>query len=252
MGDELERGIEEKLGVVVPGRWFLLGFTNTFGAGRDIASFDDFKGARIRVPGSAGFIARYKELGAEGISIPFPDVPLALSQGTIDALLTTHETVRSAKLYEAGVKSVFIDQVSVIYYIRLVNEDFWTGLTEEQRKAFTDTWESVIDEERAEALRRQDSAAEENAANGIVIHRPDPADVTAVNERLLALVTRNRGRAQHRSRGRGAGERRDCQAELTSRLGHAGRTAACPPALLAPQRFRWPVPSPCSMRWSAF
>ena len=188
LGDALAKGIEDKLGVVVPGRWFLLGFTNTFGAGRDMTSFEDFSGARIRVPGGAGFIARYKALGAEGISIPFPDVPLALSQGTIDALLTTHETVRSGKLYEAGVKSVFIDQVSVIYYIPLVNKAFWDGLSDGQRTAFTETWESVIEEERAEALRRQDSAAEENAKNGIVIHLPDPAAISAVNERLLALV----------------------------------------------------------------
>ncbi|MDP1670098.1 TRAP transporter substrate-binding protein DctP [Phaeovulum sp.] len=188
LGAALAANIGDKLGLVVPGRWFLLGFTNTFGAGRDLTSFADFKGARIRVPGGAGFIARYKALGAEGVSIPFPDVPMALSQGAIDALLTTNETLRSAKLFEAGVKSVFVDQVSVLYYVPLVNKKFWDSLSAEHQKAFRDAWESVIDEERAEAVRRQAAAAEENAANGVVIHEPDPAELAEVNARLLALA----------------------------------------------------------------
>lgn len=188
LGERLGAGIEETLGLVVPGRWFLLGFTNTFGAGTEIANFSDFEGARIRVPGGAGFIARYRALGAEGVSIPFPDVPLALSQGTVDALLTTHETLRSAQLHEAGVRSVFLDQVSVLYYVPLVNKGFWDGLTEDHRSAFRDAWESVIDEERTEAMRRQNAAAEENASNGVVIHEPDPAEVAEVNARLLELA----------------------------------------------------------------
>lgn len=188
LGQQLAKGIEDKLGIVVPGRWFLLGFASTFGAGKDIKSFADFKGLRIRVPGGAGFIARYRALGAEGVSIPFPDVPLALTQGTIDALLTTNETLRSGKLYEAGVKSAFVDQVSVLYYIPLVNKAFWDKLSAEQQKQFRDAWESVIPDERVEAMRRQDAAAEENAKNGVIIYKPEPAELAEVNAKLLALV----------------------------------------------------------------
>src|SRR5690606_35539263 len=141
LGQQLAKGIEDKLGVVVPGRWFLLGFASTFGAGKDIKSFADFQGLRIRVPGGAGFIARYRALGAEGVAIPFPDVPLALTQGTIDALLTTNETLRSGKLHEAGVKSAFVDQVSVLYYIPMVNKGFWDKLSADQQKQFRDAWE---------------------------------------------------------------------------------------------------------------
>ncbi len=188
LGAALATNIESKLGLVVPGRWFLLGFTNTFGAGRTMTSFADFKGARIRVFGGAAFIERYKALGAEGVAIPFADVPMALSQGTIDALLTTNETLRSAKLFETGVNSVFVDQVSVLYYVPLVNKAFWDGLSDDHQKAFKEAWESVIDDERIEALRRQDAAAEENAANGVVIYTPNPTELAEVNARMLALA----------------------------------------------------------------
>lgn len=188
LGKQLAAGVAAKLGVVVPGRWFLLGFTNTFGANKEIKSFADFKGARIRVPGGAAYIARYKELGAEGVSIPFPDVPMALSQKTIDALLTTAETARSGKLFESGVRGMFRDQVSVLYYVPLVNKGFWDKLTEAQQKAFTETWDSVIDDERAEAVRRQASAVEENAKNGIVVYEPDAAELKDVNARLIGIA----------------------------------------------------------------
>jgi C4-dicarboxylate-binding protein DctP len=188
LGQQLAKAVEDKLDVVVPGRWYLLGFANTFGAGKEIKSFEDFKGTRIRVPGGAGFIARYKALGAEGVSIPFPDVPLALSQGAIDALLTTNETLRSAKLYEAGVRSTFVDQVSVLYYLPLVNKAFFEGLSPEHQAAFREAWEEQIDGERVEAMRRQQAAAEENEKNGVAIYQPDPAEFAKVNETLLALV----------------------------------------------------------------
>lgn len=188
LGQRLAKGVEDKLGVVVPGRWFLLGFASTFGAGKEVRSFADFPGLRVRVPGGAGFIARYRALGAEGISIPFPDVPLALTQGTVDALLTTNETLRSAKLYEAGVRSAFVDQVSVIYYIPLVNKAFWDKLTDDQRKQFAQAWDGVIDGERAEALRRQAAAAEDNAKHGVTIYTPRADELVKVNAKLLALV----------------------------------------------------------------
>lgn len=188
VGKLLTKRTEEKLGVIVPGRWFLLGFASTFGARREIKSFADFKGGRFRVPGGAAFVARYKALGGEGISIPFPDVPTALSQGTIDGLLTTNETIRSAKLHEAGVKSAFVDQVAVIYILPMVSKSFWSKLGEKHRKAFADTWESVVDGERAEALRRQDAAAAELAKAGVKYTQPDPAELKAVNERMNALI----------------------------------------------------------------
>lgn len=188
LGQELAKRIEDKLGLVVPGRWFLLGFLSTFGAGKDLKSFDDFQGIRIRIPGGAAFMERYKSLGAEGVSIPFADVPLALTQGTIDALLTTNETLRSGKLHEAGVKSAFVDQVSVLYYVPLLNKKFWDGLSEEHQKAFTEAWESVIDEERVEALRRQAAAGAENEANGVIIYEPDPEQLAKVNAQLLEQV----------------------------------------------------------------
>jgi TRAP-type C4-dicarboxylate transport system substrate-binding protein len=188
VGKTLARSIETRLDVIVPGRWFLLGFASSFGAGKPIRSYDDFKGMRVRTPGGAAFSARYGALGGEGISIPFPDVPMALSQGTIDALLSTDETVRSGKLYEAGVKTGFVDRISVLYYVPLVNKAFWNKIGDANRKIFLQTWDSIIDDERTDALKRQDQAQQDNAKGGIVYTTPTPEATAAVNAKLLELL----------------------------------------------------------------
>lgn len=188
VGQTLASNIEEQLGVVVPGRWLLLGFVSTFGTGEPLDSFADLKGKRIRVPGGAATIARFRALGAEAIAMPFNDVPLALTQGTIDGLLSTNETVRSAKLFEAGVTSAFNDQVSVYYYIPLVNARFWDGLSDEHKTLFADIWNDLTDDARTEAMSRQNAAAQENQTNGVKIYQPSLEELAEVNALLAPLV----------------------------------------------------------------
>lgn len=188
VGARLTSDIEDQLGVKVLGRWLLLGFVSTFGASEPITSFADLEGKRIRVPGGAATIERFRALGAEAIAMPFNDVPLSLTQGTIDGLLSTNETIRSAKLYEAGVNSAFVDQVSVYYYVPLINQRFWQGLTDEQRTIIADTWNELAVHARIEAMARQDAAEQENAGHGIAVYRPSPEELAIGNEKLLPLV----------------------------------------------------------------
>ncbi|GIK82640.1 MAG: ABC transporter substrate-binding protein [Alphaproteobacteria bacterium] len=188
VGKELAEGFASKLGVVVPGRWYLLGFGTTFGAGKPIRSFADYNGARIRVPGSAAYIERYRVLGAEGLSIPFPDVPLAISQGTIDGLMTTNETVASFRLHETGLKTALMDQSAVLYFVPLVSPSFWDKIGDDNRKAFVDAWESLVDGQRAEAVKRQAAAQVQNEKNGIETFIPSAEELAAVNAKLAQAI----------------------------------------------------------------
>lgn len=188
VGQRLKTDIENQLGVVVPGQWLLLGFVSTFGAGDPIESFADLKGKRIRVPGGAATIARFRTLGAEAIAMPFNDVPLSLTQGTIDGLLSTNETIRSSKLSDAGVNSAFADQVSVYYYVPMLNKRFWDGLSEEHQTIFVETWNELAGNARLEAMRIQEAAALENEKNGVAIHVPSDEELAQVRELLAPLV----------------------------------------------------------------
>jgi TRAP-type C4-dicarboxylate transport system substrate-binding protein len=144
------------------------------------------KGMKIRVPGGAASVAHYQALGGNSIAMPFADVPLALSQGTIDALLTTNETIRSGKLVEAGVKHGFVDYVVALWYVPIVSKQFWTRLSPAHQKAFTEIWDGLIDKEREDALKRQASAREENQKAGIAYIEPSAAELEASRKLLMA------------------------------------------------------------------
>lgn len=188
LGQTLAKRLEERLGVIVPGRWLLLGFVHSYGGRKELATFTDFAGARIRIPGGPAYAARLKALGANPVSMTFGDVPLALSQGTIDGLLTTDETIRSGKLVEAGVKYGLVDYVSPLYYVPIMNPKFINGLKPEHRKIVLDTWNSLIDGERTEAMVRQTAARQENTAAGIKYSEPSPATLAEVRSKLMQTL----------------------------------------------------------------
>jgi len=187
-GKEMQKRLAERLGIVVPGRWLLLGFVHTYSTKKPLQTFDDLKGMKIRIPGGPVFVSRLNALGASAQNIPFGDVPIALSQGTVDGLLTTDETIRSGKLTEAGVRFGFHDHIAVLYYVPIVSLKFWSNLSQAHRKAFVESWDSVIDGERREAQARQLQARKDNEAAGMRYVVPDQASLGAVRDKLAATV----------------------------------------------------------------
>ncbi|MBS0550678.1 MAG: nicotinate-nucleotide--dimethylbenzimidazole phosphoribosyltransferase, partial [Proteobacteria bacterium] len=63
-------------------------------------------------------------LGEMGIAntTAWPNVPLALSQGTFDAFVSTDESCNSAKLWEAGVKYSYADHQFMGQYIPMMSK----------------------------------------------------------------------------------------------------------------------------------
>jgi TRAP-type C4-dicarboxylate transport system substrate-binding protein len=186
IGNQLNKGLEASLESVVLGRWMGFGAGNTFGAGRSITSFDDLKGAKIRIPGGLANTARFKALGAVPTVLPWPDTPLALQQGTVDGLLTTFESAASAKLYESGVKTAFEDNQYFGFFVPLVSNTFWHKAPDSVKELLNSTWADMIDDGRASAADAQLEARQTLIDNGVVITVPDAADVAATRAEMIA------------------------------------------------------------------
>lgn len=184
-GQVVSAALEKKLDVKVLGKWFDLGASHTYFAGRKVETYDDMKGAKIRFPGGAGLSARLEYLGATPVLVPWPDVPLAMSRGNFDGLITTNESVKSAKLWESGLTSVFEDYQTVGQYIPMVAGDFWKKLTPDQQQLMTDLWDEVATEERAAALAAQLEAGEEAKRHGVVFVTPTPEQRSAMRRGMM-------------------------------------------------------------------
>lgn len=183
-GSHVASQIEAKLRVKVLGPWIDLGFQNWYTTKKPMTSTDDLKGLKIRSPGGAGISWRISFFGGIPNTTAWPNVPLALSQGTFDGFVSTNESCATAKLWEAGVKHSYQDHQYVGQYMPMVSVAFWSKLTPDQQKLMTDLWAQNIGTYRANALAAQERARQAMETNGVIFTDPS-ADQLAASRKLL-------------------------------------------------------------------
>lgn len=184
-GQELYDRIEKKMGVKVIGRPLDLGYGTVFSVNKKISKASDMVGMKMRVAGGAAMLDRYRVFGASPVKIGLADLPQALQRGTVDGFWSTHETVRSSKLWDAGVKYAFEDRQGYAQYIPMINGKTWKSLPVDLQKLITDTWEGMIDRARILAQETQATAQKINAEHGIESIIPDTEDSLQMRQKLL-------------------------------------------------------------------
>jgi TRAP-type transport system periplasmic protein len=185
-GKALAEKFEKKLGVKVIGKWLDLGFQHTFSTAKAIKVHSDMEGMKIRIPGGSANIARYEAIGGAAAKIAWPDVPQALQRGTVDGLATTFESVRSAKLWDSGIKNAYMSQHSFSQYLPTVSAKSWAKYPPELQNLIVSTWAAKVDSLRERAKQRQESAKEDAKKNGIAVIEPTAADLAAARSKLMA------------------------------------------------------------------
>src|SRR6266702_3914683 len=83
---------------------------------------------------------RTQFMGAVPNTTPLPGVPLALSQGTFDGLITSNETIVSGQFWESGVRHGLEDHQFMAIYVPMISLDFWRKLTAEHQAMMTGLW----------------------------------------------------------------------------------------------------------------
>lgn len=185
-GDLVNEQITKKLRVAVPGRWIDLGFTNWYSTRKPLNSLDDLKGLKIRNSGGFAQPWRARFFGGVPLMTPWPDVPLAMSQGTFDALQSTDESCASAKLWDAGLRYALIDHQSMGDYIPMISGTFWASLSPSLRTLVTDLWAANIGVWRANLAAAQDKAEATLKAHGVKVVTVPAEDLAEQRRRMLA------------------------------------------------------------------
>ena len=185
-GELVNAQVSKKLRVTIPGRWMDLGFTNWYSTRRKLTELADLRGLKIRNSGGFAQPWRAKFFGAVPTMTPWPDVPLALSQGTFDALQSTNESCVSAKLWDAGLHFGLIDHQTMGDYIPMISEAFWATLTPELRVLITDLWAANISVYRANLSAAQDRAEKELKLQGVKLVVVPQDELMAQRKLMLA------------------------------------------------------------------
>ena len=157
-GKVLDGDIQQKLRSQSMGPWLDLGYENWYSTNRPLNSLADFKGLKIRNSGGAGQAWRARFVGGIPNTTPWPQVPLSLSQGVSDALVSTNESLVTAQLWDAGIKYAFEDHQFFAMYIPIVSSAFMAKLTPDLQKLVTGIWADNIVAYRAAMAEAQTNA----------------------------------------------------------------------------------------------
>lgn len=184
-GATIASQLEQKVRGHVLGPWFDNGFSNWYTTKTPLHSLADLKGLKIRNSGGGGQAWRTRFFGAIPMVTSWPDVPLAMSQGTFDGLISASDSVVSARLWEAGLRFGLQDHNFFGVYIPMVSGTFWSALPPDLQTLMTELWAENIP-----TYRHNQNAAQERARitlenHGVKIVDLTPAEATEVRNRML-------------------------------------------------------------------
>ncbi|MDZ7823050.1 MAG: TRAP transporter substrate-binding protein DctP [Ahrensia sp.] len=164
LGQKLSAMLNEKMGVIIPGNWPLLGRVMYWSTKKPLTNFDQFKGMQMRIPGGAAASVRMEAMGAIPVVMPGSDMPLALQQGTVDATMGSIESIVQQKLTDVGVAYGFWDKGIIGYLIPIVSSKYWNSLSSDQQALFTQVWNETVVKQRNRTVE-QDSEYRQTLLN---------------------------------------------------------------------------------------
>jgi TRAP-type C4-dicarboxylate transport system substrate-binding protein len=187
-GQHINEELGNKLKTQVLGPWIDLGYQNWYSTKTPLDKFSALKGLKIRSPGGAAISWRIKFAGGIANTTAWPNVPLALSQGTFDAFVSTDESCNSAKLWEAGVKYSYADHQFMGQYIPMMSKAFTAKLSPAQNKMMLDLWAANIADYRKGAATSQANARKVLETNGVKFHDPSADEAAAIRKSMLGDI----------------------------------------------------------------
>ena len=185
LGDFINKRMEDRLKVKILGKWMDLGFQHFYTVNKPVNNYNDLKGMKIRFPGGSANAARIKELGGSPTLIPWPDLPLALSQGVVEGVTTTHQSAVTAKLWDSGLKHSFEDFQYFGQYVPMINLDFWNKLPKDVQEAIVASWNATIGHQRKIAHDAQIESRDVLIKNKMTIVSASKADIIAARKLLM-------------------------------------------------------------------
>ena len=184
VGGRVTHAIEQTMGVTVVGDFIDLGNTQIFSTTGTITTPSDFTGKLIRVAGGMGNSLRIQALGAKPITIAWPLLSSALQHSQIDGVLTSYETIASARLWESGLSQVYEDNQYFAQYVPIASNSFWNRLPQEVQQIIIECWQAGVEEARESAQSAQTNAKRRIVAHGLNITEPSKETILATRKRL--------------------------------------------------------------------
>lgn len=185
VGQRITNSIEQAMGVTIFGSFIDLGSTQVFSTKNSIQKPSDYKDKLIRVAGGSANTLRIQALGAVPITIAWPHFCSALQLSQIDGVLTSYETIASARLWESSLTHVYEDNQYFAQYVPIASNCFWNKLPPWVQQTIMEAWEIGVEEARLSARIAQANAKQSVLAQGIKVTVPKKETIQATRKKLV-------------------------------------------------------------------
>jgi TRAP-type transport system periplasmic protein len=189
-GKFVNKQITDKLHVHVLGGWFNYGFNNWFSTKKPLKTTADLKDMTIRSPGGILISRRIRFFGALPNVTPWPDVPLAMSQGMFDGLISSDESANSARLVDSGLRYALHDDQAMVTYVPMLNQDFWNRLGPNLQDVMATLWREHLPAWREASVKAQQHARAVLTQHGVTFADVPQAERDALRARMVASQDR--------------------------------------------------------------
>jgi TRAP-type C4-dicarboxylate transport system substrate-binding protein len=184
-GQFVNREIAKKLNIQVLGGWFDLGLNAWFSTRKPLNSLSDLSGMKLRSPGGVLDSWRIRYFGGIPNVTALPDVPLAMSQGMFDGLITTNESANSSKMFDSGLRHSLQDQQNMGLYVPLVNQDLWQKLGPKLQETVLKLWADNLPTYREKTAASQTRARDALSKQGVTMVDVPQAELDAVRAKMV-------------------------------------------------------------------
>lgn len=144
--------------------------TNSQHAVETLAQMNDL---RLRVPGSVAIRSFFDAAGAQSVTLPFPELFVALQQGTVDGQDNGASITYNSRLFEA---QKFMTQTNHVYAMGTitVSEVVWNRLSEEHQGIITACADSAATDQIAANRAAQAEFIQGIAEGGVTVTELSP------------------------------------------------------------------------------
>jgi len=150
------------------------GFRQTTTSTKPVATPDDFRGMKLRVPPSPLWTSMFKAFDASPASINFNEVYSALQTKIVDGQENPLAIIATAKLYEVQKYCSLTNHMWDGFWF-LANQRAWQSLPDDVRTIVAKHINAAGLKEREDVAKLNASLQQDLTAKGLIFNRPDPA-----------------------------------------------------------------------------
>lgn len=155
--------------------WIHNGFRDMMTVDKPIKTFDDFAGVKFRSPPFPAYVLMFEAIGAKPTPIPWTEVYSAMKSKMADGMETVPLGMWGAKMYEV---TKYVTVTHHLYTANniLINEDFYQGLSDENRMIIDEAAKEAEAWGREYALNYNADIFDKLKGAGLTIIDLDPAE----------------------------------------------------------------------------